>query len=70
MTAFLTGAGVQLLGRSEDTITPLMCVSLAAMTNVILDYVTVVTLKQGAIGAAWATSASLAMSALFLFLQF
>ena len=65
--AFLTGAGYASLVAREDTITPLMCVSLAAMTNVILDYVTVVTLKQGAIGAAWATSASLYVGAISIF---
>ena len=57
------------LRQGRDTITPLMCVSLAAMTNVILDYVTAVTLKQGAIGAAWATSASLYVGAISI-LQF
>jgi len=41
--AFLTGAGYASLVAREDTITPLMCVSLAAITNVILDYVAVVT---------------------------
>ena len=63
----LTGAGHASRSLYEDTITPLMCVSLAAMTNVILDYVTVVTLKQGAIGAAWATSASLYVGAISIF---
>jgi len=65
--AFLTGAGYASLVAREDTITPLMCVSLAAITNVILDYVAVVTLKQGAIGAAWATSASLYVGAICIF---
>ena len=65
--AFLTGAGYASLVAREDTITPLMCVSLAAITNVILDYVAVVTLKQGATGAAWATSASLYVGAICIF---
>ena len=65
--AFLTGAGYASLVAREDTVTPLLCVLLAAITNVVLDYVAVVILKQGAVGAAWATTASLYVGAICIF---
>jgi Na+-driven multidrug efflux pump len=57
--AYLTAACYAVLVARKDTTSPLACVCLAAVVNVIGDYFAVVVLGAGAAGAAWATTAAL-----------
>ena len=57
--AFLTSAGYATLVARKDTLRPLLCVCLAAVVNFVGDWFMVSVMKTGAVGAAWATTASL-----------
>ena len=57
--AYLTTAAYAILVSRKDTTSPLACVCLAAVTNIVLDYIAVAYLGMGATGAAWATTVAL-----------
>ena len=57
--AYLTAAAYAVLVARKDTTSPLACVSLAAIVNVVGDWLAVSVMGRGAAGAAWATTAAL-----------
>jgi Na+-driven multidrug efflux pump len=57
--AYLTAAAYAVLVARKDTTSPLACVCLAAVVNVLGDYVAVAVYGGGSVGAAWATTAAL-----------
>ena len=57
--AFMTAASYATLVARKDTVRPLLCVALAAVINLIGDWLMVAVFKTGAVGAAWATTLSL-----------
>jgi Na+-driven multidrug efflux pump len=56
---YLTAAAYAVLVARKDTTSPLACVCLAAVVNVLGDYVAVAVYGGGSVGAAWATTAAL-----------
>jgi len=57
--AFMTAASYATLVARKDTVRPLLCVALAAVVNLVGDWLMVAVFKTGAVGAAWATTLSL-----------
>ena len=57
--AYLTAAAYAVLVARKDTTSPLACVCVAAVVNVVLDWIAVGVMGKGAAGAAWATTAAL-----------
>ena len=55
--AYLTAAAYAVLVARKDTTSPLACVCVAAVVNVVLDWIAVGVMGKGAAGAAWATTA-------------